>query len=87
MGKMNKHLLCTVADDGFVAMTRVMLHSFEASNPWFNGDVIIFHGGHKCILSEGSQEKLSNCCSMNIRFEDVGETYFCLLYTSDAADE
>ena len=76
---MSKHLLCTVADDGFVAMTRVMLHSFAKHNSWFKGDVLVIHGGDKCPLSEESKEKLSNCCSLNISFEDVGDLYLPIM--------
>lgn len=37
-----KHALATVVDDAFLPGAAVMIHSFLRTNPWFEGDIIIF---------------------------------------------
>lgn len=37
-----KHALATVVDDSFLPGAAVMLHSFLRTNPWFEGDIIVF---------------------------------------------
>lgn len=38
-----RHAIVTVTSDSFVPGTLVMLHSFLRANPWFAGDIIVFH--------------------------------------------
>jgi hypothetical protein len=35
--------LVTVSSPEFLLATRVMLHSFLANNPWFNGEIMVLH--------------------------------------------
>jgi lipopolysaccharide biosynthesis glycosyltransferase len=65
----NKARLCvaTVTDEQYLTGTLVLLSSFLAHNPWFDGDIVVIHAG----LSRAARDRLAAFPSM--RFHTVSD--------------
>lgn len=53
----NTHCIATVTSDGFISGTFVMLRTFIKYNPWFRGEIVVFHDG----LSDKNKGILKQC--------------------------
>lgn len=54
--------LVTVSSPEFMLGTRVMLHSFLAANPWFDGEIVVLHArleSHETDLLQSGFQRLS----------------------------
>lgn len=71
--------LCTISSDRYVNGTATMIHSFLRTNPWFSGDIVVFHSTKLSPLSDKGMKSILKI-NDKIKFKKVDDSCYDQMY-------
>lgn len=72
-------VLCTISSDRYVNGTATMIHSFLRTNPWFSGDIVVFHSARMSPLSDKGMKSILKI-NDKIKFKKVDDSCYDNMY-------